>query len=166
MTDKLRLITSDPAVWEFTLEVIQHEPRRCIDIRCKVGGCRLGRVCDTNAGLVLTSKWANELEPPIITSPSLTRQQNLNFLERRFGWTPGDPALAEHGVIALLRPPDHLPDAVPDLLVRCNSHGDAVLDRDEIAQWFSGPGPDRRKIAVGKPFHPYVEPMVPQSPTL
>ena len=165
----LRLEADDPAVLEFTGLALHDsvdipDPPRLL---CKSCQRKLGAAGDTAHGPLFVSSW--EYEPPLSHSVTVNgrrlsrraairwREEHDELVERR-----GEPLHKplEHGVTALLLLPAELAQDYPDLLVRCDKHGDTVLDRAQVIGWLRQAAlkPFRMKVAVSKLFSEYRDP--------
>jgi hypothetical protein len=139
----LRLHPSDPAVRALVLRAItaSNNPKiRPLVVRCKTCRAELAKAGMTSAGPLFRSRW----RVPETTPGGMTRRAQERRLDElaRDMQTRGDDTWmsvvepADHdyheGVWALLALPPTMPADYPDLLVRCERDGDAVLARLEV----------------------------------
>lgn len=166
----LRLEADDPGVLARTglalldAAEIPDPPLRLICRRC---GALLARAGDTPHGPLFMSWWkarpgigyvivhgGQELKP---REAKRWRDEHEKLLD-----SGGQPMQVpvRHGVCALLAPPADMAQDFPDLLVRCEKHGDATLDRHEVLRWLrqAAREPMKRKVGVTKPFSDYRPP--------
>jgi len=135
----LRLEALDPAVWALTLEAVaasKHDDR-CLRVVCRECGRALAWAGVTKKGPLFTSSWVTEIEHD---EDMVLDARRLRPGERRLALeaagaeiTTEGPSMDQgrDGVVSLLALPVGMTPDYPDLLVRCDSHGDAVLDRAE-----------------------------------
>jgi hypothetical protein len=173
----LRLEADDPAVLELTglalhdAIAIPDPPLRLVCSRC---GALLARAGDTGHGPLFTSSWHCEPEigySVVVNGRKLSRSEAIKWraqhdeLVQRRGEPMHAPLL--HGVTALLTLPADLAQDHPDLLVRCDKHGDRVLDRTEVLNWLRQAAlkPAKRKVAVSQPVSTYRHPQSAPGPS-
>ena len=135
----LRLEALDPAVWALTLEAVaasKHDDR-CLRVVCRECGRALAWAGVTKKGPLFTSSWVTEIEHD---EDMVLDARRLRSRERRLALEAMDAEITTEGpsmdrgrdgVVALLALPVGMTPDYPDLLVRCDIHGDAVLDRAE-----------------------------------
>lgn len=167
----LRLSASDPEVWRRTLDanVMTNDPAtsKPIPVRCKKCQDRLGSVGLTPLGVLFTSSWA--VRRDFFTESTgfgagvgrLSPKDARHILDEfvPVEQTSGRKPQKRDGTIALLTLPPELPQDYPDLMVRCEDDGDAVMDRLHLVEdvdrrkpviWADVAWP-RRKYAVAEP---------------
>jgi hypothetical protein len=135
----LRLQADDPAVLERTgraltdSQLIRRPP---LSFTCDHCGRTLARVGDTAHGPLFTSTWEIPAPMPqviVVNGERLRPRAARKFVEQHTdlveesGKSMATPLA--HGVVALLALPAGMTQDFPDLLARCNAHGDAILDR-------------------------------------
>jgi hypothetical protein len=164
----LRLVADDAAVFDLThrAAVAAGEiPDPPLRIGCQRCGAVLARAGDTDHGPLFTSSW--QREPGLahevhVGGRRLSRSKTIDHLEHDIVERSGRPmhAPVTHGAVALLALPTDVPADYPDLLVRCDKHGDAVLDRRQVLDWLRDAAvkPTKRKVVVSRPFSDYVVP--------
>jgi hypothetical protein len=135
----LRLQADDPAVLERTGRALadsQPIGRPPLSFICDQCGRTLARVGDTAHGPLFTSTW--EVPAPmgqviVVNGERLRPRAARRFVEQHTdlveesGKSMATPLA--HSVVALLALPAGMTQDFPDLVVRCNAHGDAILDR-------------------------------------
>lgn len=137
----VKLDPATPEVQRLTrraLEASRAVPPSLI-IRCADCGAKLAQAGYTPAGPLFTSSW---VEAPELGITVYTAEGELDpfaaerWLRRHHGPEGAHrPPVDRDGTIALLTLPPGTADDFPDLVVRCNAHGDAVLDRVEVLAW-------------------------------
>jgi hypothetical protein len=178
----LRLVADDPAVFERTghaMDDSRQIPDPALQLVCRRCGAVLAKAGDTAHGPLFTSTWLREPElghAITVNGRRLSRSQTIRHRERDLAERSGKPlhAPVRHGAVALLALPAGMVPDYPDLLVRCDKHGDnrghgdTVLDRAAVLGWLreaTAGGPAKRKVAVTKPFSEYTAPTaVPGTP--
>ncbi len=120
----LRLEASDRLVRDRTLRALGDSATREPDlvVRCRACGATVARAGHTQHGPLFTSTWMvrDSDDHDVLAGGELVSEYGRWARER------------PESVIALIAlPPDLKPD-YPDLLVRCSTHGDAVLNRFEV----------------------------------
>lgn len=135
----LRLQADDSAVLERTGQALadsEHIARPPLSLTCDQCGHTLARVGDTAHGPLFTSTW--EVPAPmaqviVVNDERLRPRAARRFVEQHSDLVDqtGKPMATPlvHGVVALLALPAGMTPDFPDLVVRCNPHGDAILDR-------------------------------------
>jgi len=135
----LRLEALDPAVWALTLEAVaasKHDDR-CLRVVCRECGRALAWAGVTKKGPLFTSSWVTEIEHDedmVLDARRLRPGERRLALEAAGAEIEAEgPSMDQgrDGVVALLALPVGMAPDYPDLLVRCDEHGDAVLDRAE-----------------------------------
>lgn len=157
----LRLQADDPVVLERTGQALADSvpiARPPLSLTCDQCGHTLARVGDTTFGPLFTSTW--EVPAPmgqvvVVNGERLRPRAARRFVEQHteFVDQSGRPMATPllHGVVALLALPAGMTPDFPDLLVRCNSHGDAILDRIGVIAWLRAvkpKHPESRSITV------------------
>jgi hypothetical protein len=178
----LRLVADDPAVFERTGHAVDDSrqiPDPPLQLTCRRCGAVLAKAGDTAGGPLFTSTWLREPglgHAIFVGDRRLSRSQTIRHRERDLAQRSGKPlhAPARHGVVALLALPVGMASDYPDLLVRCDKHGDTrghgdtVLDRAAVLGWLrdaTAGGPAKRKVALTQPFSEYAVPAdVPGTP--
>jgi hypothetical protein len=146
--DLLRLEADDPEVLRLTALALQDSNSPDLDpplrIVCngyggKPCGVTLARAGDTNHGPLFTSSWKVTPDPGHVivhNGRQLKPWEARDWIEEHeeLVYREGRPLRDDirHGVRALLKP--GLRD-YPNLLVVCEKHGDAVLDREKVVSW-------------------------------
>jgi hypothetical protein len=138
----LRLHADDSAVLERTGRALadsQAIGRPPLNFTCDQCGHTLAHVGDTAHGPLFTSTW--EIPAPmsqviVVNGERLRPRAARRFVEQHTdlveesGKSMATPLA--HGVVALLALPADMTQDFPDLVVRCNAHGDAILDRIDV----------------------------------
>lgn len=160
----LRLTVADEEVWNLTLEAMAATEglRPTLALRCQACGSKLAAAGVTPIGPVFTSAWDVELplgHAVYVNGVKLPRRATLKFDQKMFEVVErrGRPQdhIGRDGVVALLVVPPHMPQEYPDLLVRCNDHGDVLLDRLQVLTWIRDGRTKSRKVAVRLPHREY-----------
>jgi hypothetical protein len=150
--EPLRLEADDPAVLERTGRALEDSVsirRPPLRLTCHQCGHELARVGDTAHGPLFVSSWevpAPEAHVYVVNGERLRPRAAHQFMEQhtelieQAGPPMGTPFI--HGVTALLALPAGMTPDYPDLLVRCNKHGDKVLDRIEVIAWLRAVKPN------------------------
>jgi hypothetical protein len=107
-------------------------------------------------GPLVTTSWTVELQLPFrifvnereLGSAAARRKDRDMWETTHQSGRPDEPEI--HGTLALLQLPADFVQEYPDIMVRCNKHGDAILDRLQLIAWLRGK-PAVRKITVGMP---------------
>lgn len=127
-----------------------------LTIRCKACGTKLAQAGYTARGPLFTSSW---IEPPELGIEVFIGQGRLEpFPAHRWILDHCDNDVADdlgydrNGTIALLTLPPGMDDDYPDLVVRCNAHGTAVLDRHLVIRLLPTRIPTH-KVAVSTTIH-------------
>lgn len=149
----LRLQADDPAVLERTGRALadsQPIGRPPLSLICDQCGHTLARIGDTAHGPLFTSSW--EVPAPmgqviVVNGERLRPRAARRFVEQHTELIDqtGRPMTTPlvHGVVALLAVPAGMTPDFPDLLVRCNAHGDAILDRLDVIARLRAVKPNR-----------------------
>ena len=157
----LRLNAVNAEVWRRTGEALLDSAGREPSPKVQCGRCgrNLGAVRSGKYGPLFTSSWPVELPLAFATyvnGQRLSRREALNYQdavypvrERR-----GRPIPSEkiEGTIALLALPAEMHQEYPDLMVRCEGHGDAVLAREDLLKDLR----QRRAVRKVHPRRPYL----------
>jgi hypothetical protein len=136
----IRLEATDPAVSERTLDalVASQAAEPALRIRCAKPQCRalLAYAGTTSLGPLFASWWDVDLplgRDYVVNGERLSRRAALRHeAETRPLVTQSGRPITDtdrHGAIALLALPPEMVQDYPDLMVRCITHGDTVLDR-------------------------------------
>jgi hypothetical protein len=135
----LRLQADDPAVLEQTGRALadsQSIGRPSLSFTCDQCGRTVARVGDTPHGPLFTSTWEIPAPEPVVIvldGERLRPRAARRFVEQHTDLVGESgksiTAPLAHGVVALLALPAGMTQDFPDLVVRCNAHGDAVLNR-------------------------------------
>lgn len=142
----------DPAsaeVRRLIAESIQQTPPNpptWLKVRCHDCGALVGRVVRTRHGPGFTSSWRVSVGSPI------KGEVDPGEVVHRSG--PPIPSQLRDGVVALLALPPGVEPDYPALLVRCERHGDTVLDRTKVLAWLRARKREV-KVDLAKPFTAY-----------
>ncbi len=138
---KLRLQPSDPEVIDLTCRVVEASEIATAQLVGLCAKCQpksrveLAKVGYTGGHALFKSSWRVPLDAGISINGERVNQRQYEIFEKRLGFatsvTGHIDRNADHTVFALLALPLELRADYPDLLVRCERHGDAVLDRLE-----------------------------------
>lgn len=144
------LNTVAEAVWTYTCALAEAsaDAKPTLKIRCADPcGALLGRVGSTSAGPLFTSSWVVELPLPYqiqVGDRVLGRGEAVRWdrgeRDRTVVATSG-PAMTysgRDGLFAALAIPPDLPQTYTPLYVRCDMHGDAVIDRSAVINALRG----------------------------
>jgi hypothetical protein len=163
MTD-LRIDVDDPEVLELLDQAVARkplDPKPRIRIFCDQCSRKMADVWSTQFGPLFLSHW--ELEDRLMFDvrdahgSQIPERQAIKVLTERENVTIESSNTKDlHAVVALLDLPAELAQDYPDLLVRCSTHGDAVLDRMAIARWWAEKS--RVSVSVNKPHRTYRTP--------
>lgn len=142
---ELRLQAEDPDVLARTEEALKLSTaisKPALEIRCQACGSSLAGVADIPGfGPLFVSSWENVIDvgPHVVDKDGGELSARARAKKRKKDWTlvsssgpPMTGAYEPHGVIALIGSDSA---DCPDLLVRCRTHHDAVLDRIEVIKW-------------------------------
>lgn len=110
-----------------------------LTVRCSQCKGSVGHAAMTSAGPFFTSSWTVQDAlgfEVVVGGRTLNRRQAVRYRDQQLpvATSSGSPIANEHvdGLHALLALPPGVGDDYPALLVRCDKHGDAVLDRLEL----------------------------------
>lgn len=160
----LRLEADDARVLALTRRAIEESVHvKPVKIRC--AGCHstVALVGSTASGPLFISSWPAErpvghvvrVDGVELPPPAARKwMQKHHPLVAQSGAPVDRPEV--HGAIALLALPPALPQDYPDLLVRCDKHGDELLERHTVLEWLR----DRSapKVALDFPHREYRRP--------
>lgn len=162
----LQLNAVNEDVWRRTgnamLDSVGRKPS--IEVKCRRCGRTLGAAGNTAYGPLFTSGWPVELpldEEFFVDGRMLSRREALRLrdvvfpVRERSGPPIRDQKL--EGTLALLALPPEMHQEYPDLMVRCDRHGDAVLLRQDLLDAFRE-GRAVRKVDPSRPHLAYVCP--------
>lgn len=144
----LRLQADDPAVLARTAEAVEASrqvKRPPLTFQCARCQTKLARVGDVPGyGPLFTSSWEvwPEEESVVVNGRELRGRERSRWLAEHYETIEQSgrniDAPLRHGVVALLALPTSMAQDHPDLLMRCNSHGDFVADRREVYERLRG----------------------------
>jgi hypothetical protein len=171
--DALRLEADDAAVISLTWRAVDESPhaKRALDVRCASCGAPVAAAARTPIGVLFVSWWDVDVAPDFqIESADRKSRRARRDLEMALPRVERPDAAelhptTQHGVTALLTLPPELPDDYPDLLVRCEEHGDGVLDRDQVVSQVPRRGHRRWKVPLRLPHLAYDDPRTFPHPT-
>ncbi len=128
----LRLHPTDPEVRRLTCKAILASNRpglKRLVVRCSRCRGRLAKAAYTDAGPFFVSRWRE----PVVLSNGWTQRQQEEFENEVATLVEGSfPTDQHHSVYAILALPPRMTADYPDLMVRCERDGDAVLDRRDV----------------------------------
>ena len=130
------LRVTDPEVWGYICR-LQHAEAigRILQIRCGQCNAKLGCAANTAHGPGFASSWADwnfDLGEVHIDGERLRGREALRYVLDGADEVSGDWGKTRYGFFAALAIPTDLPQEYVPLLVRCTTHGDAVLNRDDV----------------------------------
>lgn len=167
MTKPRRIDADDPEVRSLTSRAWTDTTNRYapeVTIICRSCGTVLGAMDTTKFGPLFLSWW--DVEPHSeaeLNGRPLKKREYERVLEQA-GWrvesVSGNPdRLERHGAAALLTLPPTMAEDCPDLMVRCEKHGDAILDRNEaLSRLRTRPPRKKWKVTPSFPLQAYREP--------
>ena len=151
----LRLEADDARVLALTRRAIEESAHvKPVKIRCAGCGSTVALVGSTASGPLFISSWP--VERPVghvvrVDGVELPPPAARKWIQKHHPLVAQSGAPVDrpdvHGAVALLALPAELPQDYPDLLVRCNDHGDEVLERQTVLAWLRD-NPFGWKVAV------------------
>lgn len=160
----LRINVENDAVWHETLRALHSASPTAapaVTYRCRGCGALLARAGETAHGPLFWASWRMPVDSGIVVNH---QRATMSQYQRRAGgvveWESGRLEVEEtHDTIALLRLAPGMPSEYPDLLVRCNKDGDAVLERSAVLGHIERPPRSGRvKVDVKPPHREYTDP--------
>ena len=133
---RLRLEADDPAVREYTAKAFQKSSnsRPLLKFRCAACHKPLAKIVVVrNYGPLFVSTWDADTHRISVNGREVKGREKRRRHNEMWDTVSGRPA-ASHGVTALLRLPAGMTQEFPDLLMRCETHGDYRADRNALRE--------------------------------